>query len=307
MITTEEPTMERCLRTLAVVVAVLGAAAAGIGFDARAGDEPGGGDPAPYRLVAGDRVRVEIAGGILDPIELPIPSDGRIAVPKVGSLLAAGRTPEELVAEIRTVLEETGYAGRLDAWVTIVALAPRTVYLLEGVRNPGAYELPVGGSLRLTQVLALAGGISEEANRRDVRILRPRTGGGLPAVIRFDLSDITSGDRIENDIRILPGDTVFLPDRRRPDGWVYVGGAVREPGRRPLLASDGWTVWRAVVTAGGLAPGADPTSVRLLRLGGAVPEIVRLDLTRALEGDGEAAGDPPIGPGDLILVPGGKF
>jgi len=259
----------------------------------------------PYRLVAGDRIRVDVGGGAFPPIEVPVPPDGRLALPGAGEIPCLGRTPAEVESTITASLERAGYAGRLEATVTVLEFAPRRVFLLAGVRRPGAYELPLGPPLRLTQVLSLGGGVADEADRTDVRILRPRQDGGLPVLLRFNLAEIVDGGKIENDIRMHPGDTVFLPDRRNPDGWIYVGGAVRSPGRYPILASEGLTAYRAILLAGGFAAGADPSDVRLLRRTGEGSDSRHLDIESAMARD--PVEDPPLRSGDLLVVAGRPY
>lgn len=260
------------------------------------GDADGG-------LRAGDRVRFEVVGEI-DPLELRLPLDGRVTLAGVGTVSCIGKTTRTLTTEIEALLAEA-FVGSPSVAVNVVEFAPRRVYVLQGVRAPGAYEIPVGETLRLTQVLSLAGGLASDARRGDVRILRERADGGRPSVIRFDLSEITVAEKVENDIRIRAGDTIVIADPATPDAWIYIGGAVRKPGRYPLLRGDRLTALRAVVAAGGFAPEADPGSVRLLRTGGEGSETRRLDLRAAVSKD--PGQDVELAAGDVLVVPGGVF
>lgn len=254
-------------------------------------------------LRAGDRVRFEIVGEI-EPVELRLPVDGRVTLAGVGTVSCIGKTAQKLTAEISSLLAES-FVGSPSVAVNVIEFAPRRVYVLQGVRSPGAYDLPVGETLRLTQVLSLAGGLAADARRGDLRIFRERPDGGRPSVIRFDLSEITVSEKVENDIRIRAGDTIVIADPATPDAWIYIGGAVRNPGRYPLLRGDRLTALRAVIAAGGFASDADAASVRLLRTGADGSETRRLDLRAAVTKD--PAQDVELAAGDVLVVPGGVF
>jgi len=256
-----------------------------------------------FAISVGDRVRIEIGALDAPPLEVTVPPGGELSVPGVGVVACAGKNPAEVRRSVEAELREQGFVGSPGVTVNVVAFRPRFVYVLEGVRRPGAYELPLDGSIRLSQALGLAGGLAPGARRAEVRIHREHPEGGLPAVLRFDLTEITAGNRVENDIPVLPADTIVIPDEAHPDGWIYVGGAVQEPGRYPLLHSDRLTALRAILLAGGLAPGADASAVRLLRdPGSGEPTTSRVDLRAAVRGDAKA--DPRLQPRDVVIVPG---
>ncbi len=296
--------VDRIRLSLAAAVVLFGLASVGLaveGTPKRGAADSGG----AFALAAGDRVRVQVLALEIGPLELVIPPDGRIAIPSVGVFDAAGRGLTDIQDAIRKSIEDSGFVGSAGIAMHVVSYAPRNVYLLQGVRTPGAYPIPMGGGLRLSQALALAGGLADHVRRGDLKIHRPRPGGGLPTVIRFDLGDITDRDRIENDLRLLPGDTIVIPDESNPDGWVYIGGEVRKPGRYPLLLADQPTVLRSVLAAGGFTSQAEPGAIRLLRHGDEGTTTERVDLRAAVRDD--ATRDVPVRPGDVIIVPGGVF
>ncbi len=268
------------------------------------GDRAGSG-ATPWSIRPGDRIRIEVSGLGIEPFELPVPADGQVSIPGVGRFRCDTGSAEDLEARIRDSVATSGFVGSPGVTVNVAEYAPRHVYLLEGVRAPGAYALRPGTDLRLTQVLALGGGLAEGARRSDIRILRERGGGRLPSMVRFDLAEVTVGGRLENDIRIVPGDTIVIGDERTPDGWVWIGGAVRQPGRYPLLGGRPNTVLRAILTAGGFASGAEPAGVRVIRDADGRPETLRADLRAAI--GKEPANDLPLRSGDVIIVPGGVF
>lgn len=287
------------------VLAMTALAMIGLAMTGGAVDASGAESVDSAAILVGDRLRLEVAGLEIAPLEVRVPADGTIAVPGVGRFSCKGKSPSMLHDEIEKSLEASGFVGSAGVAVNVVEFAPRRVFLLQGVRSPGAYELPIGAALRLTQVLSLGGGLSPGVRGGEVRIQRQRADGGLPSVIRLELAEITDSSKIENDIRVHPGDTIIIADDDHPDGWVYVGGAVERPGRYPLLAGDRLTALRAILRAGGFGSSADPSAVRLLRQGSDGPRTLRLDLRAAVGKSPEQ--DAELVSGDVVLVTGGIF
>lgn len=131
---------------------------------------------------------------------VPVRPDGRISLPIVGELEAAGRTPDEVRREV--VL-------RLQAYVqdpTVVSVIVREVnsariYVLGEVGRPGVY--PLRGEVSVLQALALAGGPGEFSARDLVTVVRAGSGRRLTLA----LGELEDG-RLR--VRLLPGDTVVV-------------------------------------------------------------------------------------------------
>jgi polysaccharide export outer membrane protein len=133
----------------------------------------------------------------------PVRPDGRITVPVVGEVDAAGHTAHQLETELAARM-----ASRISSPVVNVVVKEvnaSRVFVLGEVAKPGAY--PLRGALTIVQALAMAGGLTEFAGRSHIVILR-RTSEGKQARLQLDYDDALKGERT---IELIPGDTVVVP------------------------------------------------------------------------------------------------
>jgi polysaccharide export outer membrane protein len=137
--------------------------------------------------------------------DVTVRPDGRITLPLIGDINAAGLTPEALKAQI------TQAAAKLieDPSVTVVvrAINSRKVFITGEVTTPNAY--PLSRELRVMQLITLAGGLSEYANKKEITILR--TENGKQQVFKFNYQDVSKGKNLAQNIVLKPGDTVVVP------------------------------------------------------------------------------------------------
>jgi len=176
--------------------------------------------------------------------------------------------------------------------LVLVPEATAKVAVLGAVVSPGYFDLEPGLPRRVTDVLALAGGLVVPPERAQGSIFRA-DGASVP----LDLSAIlTAGDPAAN-LALLPGDVISVAERTVR---VSVAGQVMKPGEYDLPAGAG--VVEAVALAGGLSPRGALQSVLVQRPGGATQTV---DMFRIMV-RGDLAGNVPLGPGDLVMVPESK-
>lgn len=189
------------LRAVAVLATALGVAAC----DARPRTKPAPTARRPaaeYRLAVEDVVEITVWKEPQLSTTTPVRPDGRITVPAVGELRAAGRTTRDLEREIRVRLGRTLAAPVVS--VTVKEIGAR-VYVIGEVAQPGAY--PLRGALSVLQALALAGGLTEFADGDAIVVLR-RGPDGRAIRIRFDYGEAIAGAA---PLELQPGDTVVVP------------------------------------------------------------------------------------------------
>jgi len=137
--------------------------------------------------------------------EVSVRPDGKISLPLLNDVQAAGLTPEQL----RLALTER--AGKLfeEPSVTVVvkAINSRKVFLTGNVNKPGAYAL--SAPMTVLQLLATAGGVLEYAKSKNIRIMR--TENGRPVSLKFNYRDVVSGKNLKQYILLNPGDTIIVP------------------------------------------------------------------------------------------------
>lgn len=130
--------------------------------------------------------------------------DGKISVPLINDIQAAGLTPMQLAEELKKAASKFVLDG--DATVIVRAINSRKVYIVGEVARPGAFQL--GSEMTVLQAVGEAGGFLEGANKGDVTILR--TENGQERRIRFNYNDVVKGRNIQQNIRLLPGDTILV-------------------------------------------------------------------------------------------------
>lgn len=127
--------------------------------------------------------------------------DGRISLPLIGDVQAAGRTPEELREAIVEKLQE--YQEAVVASVIVQEVNSYRIFMLGEIRTPGPYTLKRHTSI--LQAISLAGGFTEFASKNKIVLIRE----GSRIKVRFD--DLVKGGGNNGDIVLKPGDTVFIP------------------------------------------------------------------------------------------------
>ncbi len=157
-----------------------------------------------YRLGAGDKLRIEVYKDAQLSQSVQIRPDGKITLPLIGDLDANNRTPIELRDAITSSLKE--YMTNPVVTVIVVEATAATAYVMGEVYRPGSVNLQA--PLTVLQALALAGGLKDFADAKNIRILR-KTSTGVNA-IAFNYKDAVKSSRAP--IYLRPGDTVVVPD-----------------------------------------------------------------------------------------------
>lgn len=158
-----------------------------------------------YRLGAGDKIRIEVYRDAQLSQSAQVRPDGKITLPLVGDLEASGKTPAELDDTITLALRE--YINNPSVTVIVVEATGSTAYVLGGVKNPGL--VPLQGPVTVLQALALAGGLSDFADRKNIKILRKSSLG--TQTIPFNYKDAIKGSAAAATL-LKAGDTVVVPD-----------------------------------------------------------------------------------------------
>ena len=157
-----------------------------------------------YRLGSGDKIRVEVYKDTQLSQSAQVRPDGKITLPLVGDIEATGKTPLELRDGITKALKE--YMTNPVVAVIVLEATASTAYVLGEVAHPGAVNLQ--GPVTVLQAIAMAGGLKDFANSKNIRILRKGPAG--VQTIAFNYKDAVKG--IGGQVYLRPGDTVIVPD-----------------------------------------------------------------------------------------------
>jgi polysaccharide biosynthesis/export protein len=156
-----------------------------------------------YRLVSGDKLRIEVYKDTQLSQSLQIRPDGKITLPLVGDVPAAGRTSTELRDSIAGSLKE--YITNPVVTVIVVETVPPVYYVVGEVNQPGPQTLT--GQVTVLQALAAAGGFKDFAKTKDIRIQRKSSAG--MTTLRFNYKEAINGE--VKPMYLQPGDTIIVP------------------------------------------------------------------------------------------------
>lgn len=136
--------------------------------------------------------------------EVLVRPDGKISLPILNDVPAAGMTPEQLAASIATI--GTKYVRDSGATVIVKAVNSRKIYVVGEVAKPGPFQL--GNEMNVMQAIGEAGGFLETAKKGDVVIVRSEN--GQERRFKFNYNDVVRGKNIQQNIKLLPGDTILV-------------------------------------------------------------------------------------------------
>jgi protein involved in polysaccharide export with SLBB domain len=240
--------------------------------------------PADYIVGPGDQLNVQLFGGQNRNLRLTVARDGRISFPELGPINVAGRTFNQVSAEIESRVQRQMIGVR--ASVNMGDTRSIRVLVLGEATRPGSYT--ISGLGTITSALFAAGGVRPIGSLRNVQLKRQG------AVIRqLDLYDMLIRGDTSDDAKLLPGDVVFIPPI---SGTVAVDGEVRRPAIYELKGEA--TVGEIIGLAGGLTAEADTTRAALLRVDEQRMRVV-LDVPLA---DTQGGLQSPLRNGDALRI-----
>jgi polysaccharide export outer membrane protein len=136
--------------------------------------------------------------------DVTVRPDGMITLPLIRDIKAAGLTPDQLRDQV------TKAAAKFieDPNVTVVVrqINSRNVFITGQVARPGPYG--VSGQMTVLQLIAVAGGLTEFANSKNIQILR--TENGQARSYKFNYNEVAEGKKLEQNIVLKPGDQVIV-------------------------------------------------------------------------------------------------
>ena len=154
----------------------------------------------------GDKLEIVVRGQEDLSGEYVVAADGSIRFPRIGELSAAEREPAELARDIETQLAD-GWLRDPQVSVSLLERQnPEKITVLGEVKEAGSY--PHGGKLTLMQAISLAGGLTPEAQRRKVKLIRDTAEGRK--TVEIDVQAIVESRA--PDLPIEPGDIIMVPE-----------------------------------------------------------------------------------------------
>jgi protein involved in polysaccharide export with SLBB domain len=164
------------------------------------------------KLGPGDRVMYQVLQDQEPPRTLTVTDSGDLEVPYYGLVHASDKTCRQLAGEIKILLEKKLYYQATVILALEVAnktLISGKVYVTGRVRQPGGFEIPAKENLTVSKAILSAGGFSDFADKKRVKLIRKSSGGESTIVV--NVLKIWEG-HLDQDVSVQPGDLIVVPD-----------------------------------------------------------------------------------------------
>jgi polysaccharide export outer membrane protein len=136
---------------------------------------------------------------------VPVRPDGKISLPLLNDVQAAGLTPAQLGTQITASLKK--FVTDPQVTVIVTAINSQRIYVLGEVTRPGAFPLLPGTTV--LRGLSSAGGFTQFAKMKGIYVLRLENGKQVK--YPFNYKDVVNGKHSEQDIVLKAGDTIVVP------------------------------------------------------------------------------------------------
>jgi polysaccharide export outer membrane protein len=164
-----------------------------------------------YRIGVADQLSINVWRNADLSIAVPVRPDGKISVPLIGDVLAAGKTAEALANDITNQLTEYIRSPQ----VTVIVSVPASTAFQQTVRITGAVgtaaSVPFRDGMTVLDLVLSAGGPTDFASANKSKLYRQTAGETKTYPIY--LNDILKKGRLETNYPLAPGDIISVPER----------------------------------------------------------------------------------------------
>jgi polysaccharide export outer membrane protein len=141
----------------------------------------------------------ELSGSVM------VRPDGKITLPLLNDVHAAGLTPDELKASLTEKLAP--FVNSPQVTVAVREINSRKVFIIGQVGHEGSYR--INSTTTVLQLIAEAGGLRDFANRKGIYVLRSQN--GTQQKLSFNYESVIRGKDSKANILLRPGDTIVVP------------------------------------------------------------------------------------------------
>jgi polysaccharide biosynthesis/export protein len=217
---------------------------------------------------------------------------GNIHLPLIGTVTASGMTVSAIRDKVEASLRK--FVQEPSVVVEVAEYHSKPIYLMGQFRTPGVYYMD--RPMTFLQGITLGNGFDTAANLRGVRLLRDQK------IAPVDVYSLILDGRIEQNVWLQPGDTIFIPDNRTQN--VFVFGAVNKPGPQPMPQGR-FDILAAIASADPRPVGLDLKNVRIIRsLTTTTGELLVVDVAMMRRGETLPF---QLMDGDIVYVPKNMF
>ncbi len=160
---------------------------------------------ADYKIGPQDVLRIDVWKEAEVSRAVPVRPDGKISLPLLNDVQAAGLTPIQLSGVIADGLKK--YINDPQVTVSVSEINSRRIYVAGEVTRAGAF--PLLPNMTVLQALSSSGGFTQFARLKNIYVLRVEEGKQVKHP--FNYKDVVSGKKPEQNILLQPGDVIVVP------------------------------------------------------------------------------------------------
>jgi protein involved in polysaccharide export with SLBB domain len=161
-----------------------------------------------YRIAVGDVLATRCYFNPQLDEDVAVRPDGNISLSLIGEVKAAGRTAQELSAEITK--SYSAYFLKSTAVVLVKSFNGHRVFTAGELKLPGMFNL-MSSARTVLESISASGGATSEATLHKVVLIRRLPNQSQPLVAELDVARALSGDDPSQDVALMPGDYVYVP------------------------------------------------------------------------------------------------
>ena len=210
-----------------------------------------------FQLGAGDSIHITVYRSPELTLDIRVSAEGSVTIPMLGPVQIGGLRISEAEARIAKGLQDGGFLQDPQVNITLITARANSVTILGQVNRPGIYPIEIS-NMRLSDALALAGGIAMISGNGGDKVIVKGTREGRPFLKEIDLSSIYLDKKVEDDVLIFARDEIYVPSLS-----FYIYGEVQRPGSFPIARN--MTVLQALIQGGGLTPRGTERNIQLQR------------------------------------------
>jgi protein involved in polysaccharide export with SLBB domain len=171
---------------------------------------------AKQKLAVGDRVSFRVLEDQEEPRLLTVTDSGQLNIPELGLVNAVGKSCKELAFELKVKLEQTTYYKAtviLGIDLLNKTSSGRKVYVAGQVRQAGPQEIPAGETWTVSKAILKAGGFTDFADKKHVRLVRSGGGDKSGRTFFVNVSEVWEKGQTARDLPVEPEDLIYVPAR----------------------------------------------------------------------------------------------
>ncbi len=241
-----------------------------------------------YAIGPGDQFTIHLWGKAEKTYETSVTRDGTIVLPRLGSLDVNGLTFTELKKFLYHKFKQ--YYPDFQLSITMGRLRTIRIFLVGEAKNPGTYA--VSSLSSVISALSATGGPNKNGSLRNIKLFRAGK-----QIVSLDLYDFFIQGLKNKDVRLQPGDTIFIPVL---GPVVGVAGNVRRPGIYELKGHE--SIGDVITLAGGILPTGYLQSVQIERVVGHQRRVVVSFSLDSQKEEGHGNFGIPLHDGDVLKI-----